>query len=184
MYINRNKTTFLILIWSVIVVPAFMFDVVIAGTMGEYQNWELFPMFSFFFVVFGLLCWGYVRTFKRIMQLAKMESVLKNDADGIVPADEIMEYMNISPKEFAKIRSYAERKKLLINLVYDETNRNFILTDRADVKAGSKDRPFIGLSCPGCAAPLKIRSGTTGSCPFCGRDVTAPSIVVEAPSNR
>ena len=75
------------------------------------------------------------------------------------------------------------RKKILINLVYDETNQRFILTDRADPNAGAKDRPFIGLSCPGCAAPLKIRSGTTGSCPFCGRDVTAPNIVVGEPKS-
>ena len=183
MYINKKRIMFWLLLWSVIVIPAFTMETVIIGTMFSTQEWDYLPVFLFFFIVFGFLCWGYISTFIRIGQLTKLDSVLKNDADGIVPASEIMEYMNITPKMLYKIRHYGDRKKILINLVYDETNQRFILTDRADPNAGAKDRPFIGLSCPGCAAPLKIRSGTTGSCPFCGRDVTAPSIVVEEPKS-
>ena len=183
MYLNRKRLMFWLLLWSVIVIPAFTLDTAFIGTMFSTQEWELFPVFLFFFLVFSLLCWGYISTFIKIGHLIKLESILKNDADGIVPADEIEEYMNITPQKLMKIRHYGDRKKILINLVYDETNQRFILTDRADPNAGAKDRPFIGLSCPGCAAPLKIRSGTTGSCPFCGRDVTAPNIVVGEPKS-
>ena len=38
-----------------------------------------------------------------------------------------------------------------------------------------ENKPFIGVHCPGCAASLKIRANTQGTCPYCGRLITAPS---------
>ena len=71
-----------------------------------------------------------------------------------------------------------EKKKILINLVYDAQGGRFILTDRYIPADPIKDRPFVGMDCPGCGASLKIRAATTGICPYCDRQVTAPNIVV------
>ena len=92
---------------------------------------------------------------------------------------EIMVKKSFTTKEkVMRLKNYGEKKKILINLVYDAQGDRLILTDRYNPANASKDKPFVGMACPGCNASLKIRATTTGICPYCGRSVTAPNIIV------
>ena len=179
MYINRKRASVSICIWSAIFVPAFTMLFAVIGTAVEYGEIYDFPVLFTLGVICVVLIFFYVRTLVYQMRIAAMERVFQNDEDGVVPADELAKYLNISEAKLRRIRIYGERKRLLINCVFDAENNRYVLTDRYDQEKAVGTKPFVGMSCPGCAAPLKIRAGSTGTCPFCGRDVTAPDIVVE-----
>jgi predicted amidophosphoribosyltransferase len=48
----------------------------------------------------------------------------------------------------------------------------FELSDRVLYTEEFTNR-FIGLNCPGCGAPLKIKHGMSAICDRCGREVSA-----------
>ena len=72
------------------------------------------------------------------------------------------------------------RRGYLINCNYSAHQRAFLLSDKIGApttmfQGAPENKPFIGVHCPGCAASLKIRANTQGTCPYCGRLITAPS---------
>ncbi len=42
----------------------------------------------------------------------------------------------------------------------------------------------FGTNCPTCAAALKIRANTLGTCPFCGKELFVPYSVQETTGNK
>lgn len=179
MYIKHSKLFLQLGIWSVVFVFAFTGSFVCIGTACEYGDASNIPMFLFMAAVCIFLMYFYFRTFVYLGRFTALDKILKNDDDGLVPRDEMAKYLNMRRDKFDKLIRYGERKKILINLVIDVEHDRFVLTDKHKPSEGIKDRPFIGMSCPGCASPLKIRAGASGHCPICGRQVTAPNIVSE-----
>ena len=50
--------------------------------------------------------------------------------------------------------------------------RVFKLSDRIE-DAKDYEKRFIGINCPNCGVPLKIREGGSLVCPTCGSEVKA-----------
>ena len=178
MYINRTKLFIQLCLWSVIAVFSFTATIVFIGTMCEYRNLETIPVFIIFTGFTVGLTLNYVKTIAYIGRLKAMDDVFRADSDGSVPVKDVAGYLHITPEKLMRIRLYGEKKKILINLIYDAQGDRFILSDRFRPADPIKDRPFVGMSCPGCGASLKIRANTTGVCPYCERMVTAPNIQV------
>jgi len=178
MYINLRRLYTQLLIWSVIAVPAFTLLFVFIGTMVEYGTRDTIPLFILYSGLMIFLLYRYIKTVGYVGGLGSMDRVFKADPDGSVPMDEIAIYLHTTPDKLLRMISYGEKKKILINLVYDAQGKRFILTDRYRPADPIKDRPFVGMDCPGCGASLKIRAATTGVCPYCDRQVTAPNIMV------
>lgn len=161
-----------------IAVPAFTLTFVFIGTMVEYGTRDTIPLFILWTAIMIVLLVNYVKTLGNVGRLGSMDRVFRADPDGSVPVQEVAEYLHTTQDKLIHLISYGERKKILINLVYDAQGGRFILTDRYRPADPIKDRPFVGMDCPGCGASLKIRAATTGVCPYCDRQVTAPNIVV------
>ncbi|MBO7356115.1 MAG: hypothetical protein ILP17_04995 [Lachnospiraceae bacterium] len=178
MYINLRKLYLQLAIWSMIAVPAFTLTFVFIGTMVEYGTRDTIPLFILWTAIMIVLLVNYVKTLGNVGRLGSMDRVFRADPDGSVPVQEVAEYLHTTQDKLIHLISYGERKKILINLVYDAQGGRFILTDRYRPADPIKDRPFVGMDCPGCGASLKIRAATTGVCPYCDRQVTAPNIVV------
>ena len=178
MYINKTKLGIQLGIWSFIAIYSFTSIFVFVGTMVEYGTLETIPVFLFFTGISVWLSYNYIKTVVYICRLKAMDDCFRADSDGSVPVGQVAEYLNIAPEKLIRMRDYAEKKKILINLVYDAQQDRFILTDRYNPADPVKDRPFVAMSCPGCGASLKIRAATTGTCPYCDRSVTAPNIMV------
>ncbi len=179
MYINLKKLLIQLLIWSLIGLVAFMSIIVNIGTAIEYGTRETIPLFGIYTILSGILLLYYIRNLAYLGMLKRMDDVFRNDPDGSVPAADIVKYLQTTHEKLMKVREYGEKKNVLINLVYDTQKERFILTDRFKPGDPVKDRPFVGMDCPGCGANLKIRAATTGVCPYCDRQVTAPNILVE-----
>ena len=161
-----------------IAVPAFTPTFVFIGTMVEYGTRDTIPLFILWTAIMIVLLVNYGKTLGNVGRLGSMDRVFRADPDGSVPVQEVAEYLHTTQDKLIHLISYGERKKILINLVYDAQGGRFILTDRYRPADPIKDRPFVGMDCPGCGASLKIRAATTGVCPYCDRQVTAPNIVV------
>ena len=105
----------------------------------------------------------------RIVNVASYVAwMLEKDSDGIVSVDEILK-----AKRKSRGSSYERRilkahsKGYFVKVAYNSTERVFIygLTEVYG--------PGIGINCPGCGAPLKIREGSSLVCPTCGAEVKA-----------
>lgn len=178
MYINRTKLFIQLGLWSIVEVFAFMGIIVFIGTAIEYGDSNTIPVFILFTLIALALNLNYLKTMFYVGKLKAIEDVFRADSDGSVPVKDVAGYLHMTPEKLTRLRRYGEKKKILVNLVYDAQGDRFILSDRFRSMDPVKDRPFVGMSCPGCGANLKIRANTTGVCPYCDRQVTAPNIVV------
>lgn len=98
---------------------------------------------------------------------------LEKDTDGIVSMDTILS-RNGKKKgsSYERLILKALSKGYLMKVAYDSNTRNFELSDRVTGKEDYEKR-FVGINCPNCGAPLKIREGGSLVCPTCGSEVKA-----------
>ena len=178
MYLNMIRCTKELLKWSLIALPAFLGSLVFLGTAIEYGEAVTIPVFLVLEIICIVLMVKYVQAMSCLYRFRAMNDCFRADSDGSVPAEQLAEYLGITTKKLDQIRRYGEKTKILVNIVYDSENNRFILTDRYKPVDRVKDLPFIGMSCPGCGANLKIRAGSIGICPYCDRNVTAPNITI------
>lgn len=178
-YINKNTLFVKLGIWSVLFVFGFTMAFCCFGAATSGGGFAVSAWLCFMGILNVMLVVYYIRTLMFLGMFIRMNNLLVNDEDGLIPVKEICDYLHMDRKKFEKARLYGIRKKIFINMVYDDANDRFILSDRYKPGEKTTAKPFIGMSCPGCAAALKIRSGATCQCPVCGREVTAPSIIVE-----
>lgn len=98
---------------------------------------------------------------------------LEKDSDGIVPMDTILQARGKSRgSSFEKSIIKAHSKGYFVKVAYNSTERVFKLSDRIE-DAKDYEKRFVGINCPGCGAPLKIREGSSQICPTCGAEVKA-----------
>ena len=178
MYINLKRLYLQLAKWSIIMVISFTFGFIFIGTAFEYWSNDTSPVFLILAAGCVFLCLHYVKNYIYILRFKFLDDCFRADDDGSVPVQQVAEYLHTTPEKLERMRVYGEKRKILINLVYDQANSRFILTDRYKPRDLMKDRPFVGMNCPGCGANLKIRSGTAGICPYCDRQVNAPFITI------
>lgn len=98
---------------------------------------------------------------------------LEKNSDGIVPMDTILGKKGKSKgSSYERLILKAHAKGYFTNVAYNSTERVFELSDRIE-EAADYEKRFIGITCPNCGAPLKIREGSSLVCPTCGSEVKA-----------
>ena len=115
----------------------------------------------------------------QLLIINRFNTLFEADADGFIPVAELAKEMGMSEAKLIKKTNNAIRKGYLINCNYSASQRAFLLSDKTgkpetQFPGMPANQPFIGVSCPSCAASLKIRATTQGTCPFCGRLIQAP----------
>lgn len=183
MYKNQTKMTILILFWMFPNIFCVTGAAVFFGILGEARERNIdLPMCILFFllgcacVAIGLIFW---RKFFDFSTVIALNNLFEADEDGIVPLADISKEMGVAEDKLLKRIRRSIRKGYLINLNYSESERTFYLSDKATkpkkpLLAGApENKPFVGIHCPSCAASLKIRANTVGTCPYCGRKIMA-----------
>ncbi len=178
MYINSVRFTKELIKWSVIMFPAFLGAFIFLGTAVDCGDWTIIPFFIAAEVFCIFILKKYIQNMFYLGWMRLLDRLFKQDADGSVPISEVSNYLATTPERVEKMRKYGEKTRILVNLVYDAEGKRFVLTDKSNAGVRMNDRPFVGLSCPGCGANLKIRSGAVGVCPYCDREVPAPNITI------
>ena len=117
-----------------------------------------------------------------------MYNQFEADTDGFVPVSEFAREMGTSETKIVKKVTNAIRKGYIVNVNYNASQKAFLLSDKIIDSTATRfkgqgayadNNPFIGTNCPTCAAALKIRANTLGTCPFCGRELFVPYSVQE-----
>ena len=187
MYKNIKKMSVAICIWAGIAVISILPAVVFWGISFDtevYENFENPVMYRIVYLFFALLFTVPFVVFwlktVQLMLINRLNDLLAADADGFVPISELSKAMGLTEAKMIKKATKAIRKGYLINCNYSMTQKAFLLSDKIGKPQQAhpgipEDRPFIGVSCPCCAASLKIRANTQGTCPFCGQVILAPS---------
>jgi len=186
MYKNLRKIQIAIIIWTVIQMMCVLPAVVFLGITFDNSVYEDMPdpwpirityfiialasltPFVFFWIKVSLM--GFVN---------RLNNLFEADTDGFVPVKDLAKAMGMSEAKIIKKTERAIRKGYLINCNYSMQQRAFLLSDKVNMqspvfKGTPDDHPFIGVNCPACAASLKIRANTQGTCPFCGRLIQGP----------
>ena len=179
MYLNRERVSKTLTIAIVEMVISFLITpgslLFVAGTLAAADNGREMAMVLLFLLpplIAGIVFFIFsIKRFFLYGAATFCNKVFEGDPDGEVEMDNIL-----SRKGKSRGSAYEQRIEKLImkdyfrNLTYDKKNRYFELSDKIKNMADYKRR-FIGINCPGCAAPLKIRKGTTITCEKCGAKV-------------
>jgi len=189
MYKNQTKMSILIIFWMFPNIVCFTGATVFFGILGEARERNIALSMCILFFLLGCGCVAIAAVFWRkffdFMTVNSLNNLFEADEDGIVPLSDISKETGVAEEKLLKRIRRCLRKGYLINLNYSESERTFYLSDKATkpksvMLAGApENKPFIGVHCPSCAASLKIRSGTAGTCPYCGRQIIAPEYVTK-----
>lgn len=166
-------------------IPAFMIAIILLGVMSSGVKTEdpiaTYGLYLIILSVCGVFIYLYFRKFGNVGFANRVSNYFEKDADGLVPVNEFAQAMGVTQEEVIKKTNYLLAKGYLVNINYDSAHRVFLLSDKyrpqtqyAASMGLPEDKPFQGISCPGCAAALKIRAETRGICPFCGREIIGP----------
>ena len=188
MYKNIKKMSISICIWAsiqvVFLLPAvtcwaITFDNSVYEDMSDPWMYRIAYLFvAIISTVPSVFFWI---KFVQLLVINRINNLLEADADGFVPVAELAKEMGMSEAKMIKKANNAIRKGYLINCNYSMSQKAFLLSDKTgqpnlNAPGAPENRPFIGVSCPSCAASLKIRANTQGTCPFCGRLIQAPPV--------
>lgn len=186
MYKNVKKMTVSICIWAFVqvffLIPAvtcwgITFDNSVYEDMTD--PWMYRIAYLFVAIVSSLPLVFFWIKFVQLMTINRFNTLFEADADGFIPVSELAKAMGMTEAKLIKKTNNTIRKGYLINCNYSASQRAFLLSDKAgkpetQFPGMPQNQPFIGVSCPSCAASLKIRAATQGTCPFCGRLIQAP----------
>lgn len=180
MYKNTRKLSIAICIWAgiqlIFVVPAVVFWGISFDT-ATYENmtdpWMYRTAFLFIAIISTFPSVMFWIKFVQCMVIVRLNSLLEKDQDGFVPIADLARSMGKSvPGMIKKLNNYI-RKGYIINCNYSMSQKAVLLSDKTgkpetQFRGMPENLPFVGVSCPSCAASLKIRANTQGTCPFCG----------------
>ena len=119
----------------------------------------------------------------QLLIINHMNNLFEADADGFVPVSEFAREMGTSEAKVIKKVTNAIRKGYIVNVNYSAAQKAFLLSDKIIDSSATRfkgqsayvcNNPFLGINCPTCAAALKIRANTQGTCPFCGKELFVP----------
>lgn len=186
MYRNARKLSLSICIWAGIscflLLPTFTLWG-ISFDRSAYEELSNPLTYRIAYIFLALVCTTpfiiFWITFIRSLMIQRISDFFTADADGFVPVADLAKAMGMSEARMIKTTDKAIRKGYLVNCNYSVSQRAYLLSDKIgqNYENGGgipENKPFIGVSCPCCAASLKIRASTQGTCPFCGRLIQAP----------
>jgi len=180
MYKNMTKMTLSICLWALVSCITLPLSIVFIGvSFSDIQGKDAILMRIIFIILAAAFTSVFVlfwRKFLSLMRVHNLNNLFEADEDGFVPIADLSKAMNMPEVKLRKLTEMLIRKGYLINLNYDASSRAFLLSDKITAKkpllAGKpENKPFVGVHCPGCAASLKIRVNTRGTCPYCGREI-------------
>ena len=190
MYKHLKRMIIAVCIWAGIAFIFILPMVVLWGISFDAETYETIPnpvAMRAMFIILAIACtFPFVMFWVEIVKLLKinhMNNLFEADADGYIPAAELAKQMGTSELKVIRKVNTASRKGYIVNVNYNAAQKAFLLSDNiADPSATRfkgqgtiiNNNPFVGVNCPTCAAALKIRANTQGTCPFCGRTVVAP----------
>lgn len=186
MYKNNNKLLVTMFIWMILAGNGFIWAFIFCGVgTSELKGLDDALPYRIVYLFLAALNIGLIVLcgikYMHMMAVNEINRFFSADEDGYVPLSDLSKALNYPEYKVLKIINTNLRKGYLINFNYDASERAFLLSDKYKPSSSIRfygepeNRPFIGVHCPGCAASLKIRSGTAGTCPYCGREVIAPS---------
>ena len=194
MYKHLKKMTIAIIIWAVIAVMCIMPAVVLWGAtfFGAFDELEEALATKIVVIILAIATTvPFVMFWIKTVQLLiinHMNNLFEADADGFVPVSEFAREMGMSEAKVIKKVTNAIRKGYIVNVNYSAAQKAFLLSDKIIDSTATRfkgqgayfnNNPFLGTNCPTCAAALKIRANTLGTCPFCGREIFVPYAVPE-----
>ena len=187
MYQNKNRGIVATIIWCVVSGICIMPAVVLWGISFDTKTYQKIDdplMFRVMYLVFAIAFTAPIVVFfyKAIQAgyVRHISDLFTADADGFVPVSELARALGKTEEQTISKITTLIRKGYLINCNYSANQRAFLLSDKIGApttmyQGAPANNPFIGVHCPGCGASLKIRSNTMGTCPYCGRLITAPT---------
>lgn len=194
MYKHLKKMTIAIIIWGAIAVVCVLPAIVLWGAtfFGAFDELDNSLATKLVFIIFAIAATvPFVMFWIKIVQLLiinRMNNLFEADADGFVPVSEFAREMGTSEAKVIKKVTGAIRKGYIVNVNYSAARKAFLLSDKIIDSTATRfkgqgayigNNPFVGTNCPTCAAALKIRANTLGTCPFCGREIFVPYAVPE-----
>ena len=194
MYKHLKKMTIAIIIWGAIAVMCVIPAVVLWGAtlFGAFDELEEALATKIVFIILAIAATvPFVMFWIKMVQLLiinHMNNLFEADADGFVPVDEFAREMGTSEAKVIKKVTNAIRKGYIVNVNYSAAQKAFLLSDKIIDSTATRfkgqgayfnNNPFLGINCPTCAAALKIRANTQGTCPFCGKEIFVPYAVPE-----
>ena len=191
MYYNRIKLCISICIWAVLSVIGAFLAIVFLGTLssGRITDAPTIIMFLLIGTGGGFLAFIFWKKFFDFMQYYRYSTLFAADADGFVPLADLAHATGTPEVKIQNRIQNAIRKGYMVNVNYSAKDRAFLLSDKLNKPAPNLQglpelKPFLGITCPGCAAALKIRAEASGTCPYCGRLITAPQYPVDNMNRR
>ena len=187
MYQNKSRGIVGTIIWCVLCGISTLPAVVLWGITFDTKTYQKMDdpvamrvMYLVFAIVFTAPFVVFFIKGSHAVFVRRISDLFTADADGFVPVAELARALGYTEdKTISKVTKMI-RKGYLVNCNYSANQRAFLLSDKIGAPTGMyqgapANNPFIGVHCPGCAASLKIRANTMGTCPYCGRLITAPS---------
>ena len=167
MYQNKSRGIVGTIIWCVLCGISVMPAVVLWGITFDTKTYRKMDdpvamriMYLVFAIVFTAPFVVFFIKGAHAVFTRRISDLFTADTDGFVPVSELAKALGYTEdKTISKVTKMI-RKGYLINCNYSANQR--------------ANNPFVGVHCPGCAASLKIRANTMGTCPYCGRLITAP----------
>lgn len=187
MYQNRSRGIVATIIWCIVSGMCILPAVVLWGISFDtkiYERLEDPGLYRVMYLVFAIAFTAPIVVFfikgAQAAYVRHISDLFTADADGFVPVSEFAKALNKTEEQTINKITELIRKGYLINCNYSAHQRAFLLSDKIGAptnmyQGAPANNPFIGVHCPGCAASLKIRANTQGTCPYCGRLITAPS---------
>lgn len=188
MYKNTRKLTIATCIWTCIAVFFVMPAVVFWGISFDnevYQKLDNPMTYRIGYLFLAVLTTiPFIIFWLKLIQfflINRLNDLLSADADGFVPVSDLAKAMGLTEAKMIRKITNSIRKGYLVNCNYSMSQKAVLLSDKAGktqtrTPGMPEDRPFVGVSCPCCAASLKIRANTQGTCPFCGRLIIGPPV--------
>ena len=186
MYINNKKTYFSLFWWTLVGSVAFMGAAIFTGIFFDDSPMDdpVPTKIMFFLMAAGsialLVC--YIRNMTMLGTVTRLNRLFAADEDGYVPVEDLCKETGIPEHKLLAQTNKAMLKGYIINCNYNAAEKAFLLSDKIrkvpalTLRGAPENKPFIGIHCPGCAASLKIRVETKGTCPYCGREIIAPAL--------
>ena len=190
MYKNNNKLLITLFIWMFLAGNGFIWAFIFCGVgTSELSGLDDPLPYRIVYLFLAAVNIGFIVLcgvkYTSLLAVNQINSFFAADEDGYVPLADLSKALNVPEYKTLKYVNDNLRKGYLINFNYDASERAFLLSDKYKPTSSVRfygepeNRPFIGVHCPGCAASLKIRSATAGTCPYCGREIVAPEVEIK-----
>ena len=177
MYKNASKfnsSRIASVVFLVLGIPSALISLIgMLGSLGQgyIPDYIILPIVMFIASVIMII--AAIATLRIVGAASYVAWTLERDSDGIVPMDTILGKKGKSKgSSYERLILKAHAKGYFTKVAYNSTERVFELSDRIE-EAGDYEKHFIGINCPNCGAPLKIREGSSLVCPTCGSEVKA-----------